>query len=628
MHINFIYKNNNFNFDIKNDVSIVYLKNLVNKIIKRDNSSFDLFYNNKILSEKGPSIFNIAKNETSIVIIISLKNTSKSKKTLNDSKLKLPVLTTSNKPSISQTESYVKNNANSNESDIFSESEIKDLKHCAKSLSRKNFDQFQKKYITINKVFEDLYKLKEGEIYKLMKNIENKILEFDDVLYKNYKNSSNKDNSQLILFEKNIIDFKDRQIQFLKKILNNFDSKESSFFSMGKINLDDFYLELSNYNKPNLYYRNNAANTIKKGKNPNLKLTLPNSKKLNTLPEININNSINISRDSNKSNEIVKENVEKIFENKKNKKTQKNPSQQSLTDYIKYKNNNINDIPIEKIEKKKENINEFKKENKNEYKKENKNEYKKENKNEYKKINKNEYKKENKNEYKKENKNDEFKKENKNEKISEKKNKYIFEQKNQNKNKNVYNKGYKKELKNENKNKYNNEIDDKYNKYNDESSDENNDELNSENKNKKKIQIVKLPLGEKNNNLNKDNNRSSHVSSNTLDNHHRNITPKKLKNETPDDRYKMDSFDKDKINALFDISENKNENTGNNSANNSKRESIDNLKKREDNTDSERRLKKGMTFVNPKIGYLVRMRERKTTHKLKKLGNNIYDFII
>ena len=614
MHINFIYKNNNFNFDIKNDVSIVYLKNLVNKIIKRDNSSFDLFYNNKILSEKGPSIFNIAKNETSIVIIISLKNTSKSKKTLNDSKLKLPVLTTSNKPSISQTESYVKNNANSNESDIFSESEIKDLKHCAKSLSRKNFDQFQKKYITINKVFEDLYKLKEGEIYKLMKNIENKILEFDDVLYKNYKNSSNKDNSQLILFEKNIIDFKDRQIQFLKKILNNFDSKESSFFSMGKINLDDFYLELSNYNKPNLYYRNNAANTIKKGKNPNLKLTLPNSKKLKTLPEININNSINISQDSNKSNEIVKENVEKIFENKKNKKTQKNPSQQSLTDYIKYKNNNINDIPIEKIEKKKENINEFKIENINEYKKENKNEFKKENKN---------------NEFKKENKNNEFKKENKNEKISEKKNIYIFEQKNQNKNKNVYNKGYKKELKNENKNKYNNEIDDKYNKYNDESSDENNDEINSENKNKKKIQIVKLPLGEKNNNLNKDNIRSSHVSSNTLDNHHRNITPKKSKNETPDDRYKMDSFDKDKINALFDISENKNENTGNNSANNSKRESIDNLRKKsEDNTDSERRLKKGMTFVNPKIGYLVRMRERKTTHKLKKLGNNIYDFII
>jgi hypothetical protein len=42
----------------------------------------------------------------------------------------------------------------------------------------------------------------------------------------------------------------------------------------------------------------------------------------------------------------------------------------------------------------------------------------------------------------------------------------------------------------------------------------------------------------------------------------------------------MDSFDKDKINALFDISENKNENTGNNSANNSKRESIDNLKKK------------------------------------------------
>ena len=51
MYINFIYKNNTFNFNIKKDVSITYLKNLVSKMIEKDKSSFDLFYNNKILSE-------------------------------------------------------------------------------------------------------------------------------------------------------------------------------------------------------------------------------------------------------------------------------------------------------------------------------------------------------------------------------------------------------------------------------------------------------------------------------------------------------------------------------------------------------------------------------------------------
>ena len=73
MLIYFIYKNNSFNFNIKNDVSIVSLKNLASKLIQKDKTSFDLFYNNKILSEKISSLFQLTKNETSIIIIISLK---------------------------------------------------------------------------------------------------------------------------------------------------------------------------------------------------------------------------------------------------------------------------------------------------------------------------------------------------------------------------------------------------------------------------------------------------------------------------------------------------------------------------------------------------------------------------
>ena len=50
MFINFIYKNNTFTFNVKKEVSITYLKNLASKMIQKDKESFDLFYNNTILS--------------------------------------------------------------------------------------------------------------------------------------------------------------------------------------------------------------------------------------------------------------------------------------------------------------------------------------------------------------------------------------------------------------------------------------------------------------------------------------------------------------------------------------------------------------------------------------------------
>ena len=66
MYIFFIYKNNTFNFNIKKDVSILYLKNLASKLINKDTSSFYLFYNNKILYKNNKSIFQIAKSEKNI----------------------------------------------------------------------------------------------------------------------------------------------------------------------------------------------------------------------------------------------------------------------------------------------------------------------------------------------------------------------------------------------------------------------------------------------------------------------------------------------------------------------------------------------------------------------------------
>ena len=249
MFIYFVYKNNSFNFNVKNDVSIIYLKNLVSKLIQKDKTSFDLFYNNQILSENNLSLLEISKNESSIIIIICLKKFSNPNK--NNIKMKLPLLTLPNKLNDNQIEDEKKNILNLNQSEISSDSHSKDVNPKSNIYSkRKNNNKIKKKkekYISINKVFEDVYISKDEEIISLMKNFGNKILEYDDTLYKKYKTSVDKNNSQLLIYEKNIINFLDKQIQFFKNLINYFDNTESSFYKYN-INLEEFYLELSNYN--------------------------------------------------------------------------------------------------------------------------------------------------------------------------------------------------------------------------------------------------------------------------------------------------------------------------------------------------------------------------------------------
>ena len=326
MLIYFIYKNNSFNFSIKNDVSIIYLKNLVSKMIQKDKTCFDLFYNNKILPENNSSLFQISKNESNMPIIISLKkniylNT-------NNNKIKLPLLTMSNKLTKNTIDIENKNKLNLNESQICSDSFFKEVNKNEKSYTKRikgdKKNQKKEEYISINKVFEDVYNSKDEEIISLMKSLGNKILEYDDVLYKKYKSSFDKDNSQLLLFEKNIINFKDKQIQFFKKLINYLDNPEISF-SKFKFNLEEFYTELSKY-----YNNKNSTelnNSFKKDKNifcKNLKLSTFNDKKLQNISVIkktedNLYNSNKVSEDSVYNDEIIKKRIDKIFDNNKKK---------------------------------------------------------------------------------------------------------------------------------------------------------------------------------------------------------------------------------------------------------------------------------------------------------------------
>ena len=367
MYVYFIFKNNTFNFDIKKDVSILYLKNLASKLINQDKSTFDLFYNNQLLSEESISLFQISKNETKIPIIISPKKKNNSKK--------LPILKLSNHNDLNNTErNDQKNNLFTNDSELFSDYSLKDQNNNTKSFIRLKTGLRSKQknsnsdYISINKVFEDVYRAKEEEIINLNKTLCKKLLEYDDIIYKKYKSSLDKDNNQLLEYEKNVIDFKNKQIEFLKKLINFFETTDSNVSNMGTINLEEFYLELSNYNNKNknIFIQNNF--NYNQGKNNTI-----NNKKIKYIslnkerfPKIqNIKNKEDdliqlnkISEDSTNNDDILKKKSEKILSNKKPKKLillqEKNRNESKGI-----KNNNTydkklvpdNDLKIENIKK-------------------------------------------------------------------------------------------------------------------------------------------------------------------------------------------------------------------------------------------------------------------------------------
>ena len=345
MKVFFVYKNNTFEFTIKKDVTIASLRNRVSKLIQKDESSFDLIYNNKILPENNSTLFQIAKNETNVPIIISLRDSDGNSKKSNsmDKSIKLPLLTEPIQINqIKEENDETGNNLklNLSESEIFSNSTTtKDFNQNSKD----NFSYYtqmkRKNYISRNKVFEDIYSKKDEIIINLLNNFKKRILEYDDVLYKNFKNKFEKNNKQLVLFEKNLLNFKDRQIQYLKRLINHFDKAEASFFSVGKINFEEFYLELSKYyssSGANTFVQNYSMkkeNNIINNNNNNIKIInygedrLPNISRIKNIKE-NLLKPIRLTEDlsDNEREEILEKKEElNLILNKSPKKKKINP---------------------------------------------------------------------------------------------------------------------------------------------------------------------------------------------------------------------------------------------------------------------------------------------------------------
>jgi hypothetical protein len=161
-----------------------------------------------------------------------------------------------------------------------------------------------------------------------MKNLSQKILEYNDNLYKKIKR--NKQASELSLFERNVIEFQDKQINFLKKLVNYFENKEKDFIS-GAIPLFDFYKELNKFDdkkdikninniqtennmdkelNTNNINDNNINSNMKRLSSISIKKIVRNEREENALPFLNNNKSIekkNLMSENNQNYDSISE---------------------------------------------------------------------------------------------------------------------------------------------------------------------------------------------------------------------------------------------------------------------------------------------------------------------------------
>ena len=599
MNIDLIYKNNSFNFDLRKDVSVRYLEDMASKLISKDKSSFDLLYNNNNLSEYNTSLLkDVTQNEGTIPIVISPKiNQIKSKiqKMLPKIKLTKNIRKTSN-------DNNEKNNIlilNNNDIETYHSLSDKSTKNILKyklNISANKKKEKEKKYKLKNEVFEEIYDKKESELLILMKCLSQKIKEYDDILYQKYKSDSK--NRELLLFEKNIIDFKNRQLQYIKKLINYFEEK---------FELNEFFRELKNCNNIKDGFRRNKKADQSKIYSITQVNEIETQSKNNELPLISCNENKPIKmlylsqnkRDKNIRNEIEKDQVNDKPVLKSEKKINKNLLDRNMTENL-YQNIEIQDKKIyktldEKIPQK----------NKSYFK----------------------------------NRSIGTTKDNTNQsesstfsKMQEKQN-YILNLNNP------------KKVKNENENDINKNLSD-------------NNEINEdniENNIKEKSKSRSNPINEIDNkniintNINKDDMKKDDVNDDKINhnifplNHRRRLSVESI------------NYDNKKLSCLLeDVNESSNiDNSSNSSFSGSSMESNSNNSKSKSNSisncnskDKEKvkshksgktmksmgnKKKKRMNYSNiknSKIGYMMKSKQRKVNQRVKKLGNNEYDFLI
>jgi len=363
MNINLVYEGKNYNFDIPNNVTIDYLKELSSKIFNSDKALLDLVYKNQKfqISDENTLIRDlIPKGEDNAILTVQInksENSPKKGEPIPLATLKSKKLESSDKKELKK----INESLNMEKSNIKAIKNIKLFKEKSetKSMDKKENksgkllknNKFSNRNIfmvnnskSINlinkdfdsKIFESTFIKKNKELLSLMKEFNSKIKEVYLSLYKKFKNagvnnininynnySSLSNNSsissnsnginnnyfyELTIYEKKLIDFEDKQIKYYRRLLELI---QKYYQNEDFLKLNEFFTNLFIFGINN--YKDNTSESIKliklkkllNNNNNNSSLGSSSSKNINkSLPPLNFKNNNSSSIFDKKNNSI------------------------------------------------------------------------------------------------------------------------------------------------------------------------------------------------------------------------------------------------------------------------------------------------------------------------------------
>lgn len=372
MNINLVYEGKNYNFDIPNNVTIDYLKELSSKIFNSDKALLDLVYKNQKfqINDDNTLIRDLIPNgENNAILTVKInksENSPKKGEPIPLATLKSKKLDSSEKKELKK----INESLNMEKSNIKAIKNIKLFKEKSENKSMDKKDTKSGKFLKNNKfgnrnifminnsksinlinrdfdakIFESTFFKKNKELLSLMKEFNSKIKEVYLSLYKKFKNagvnnininynnySSLSNNSsissnsnginnnyfyELTIYEKKLIDFEDKQIKYYRRLLELIQKYyQNEDFSK----LNEFFTNLFIFGINNI--KDNTSESIRliklkkllnNNNNNNSSLGNSSSKNINkSLPPLNFKNN-NSSFLFDKKNKSINMNNSNIY---------------------------------------------------------------------------------------------------------------------------------------------------------------------------------------------------------------------------------------------------------------------------------------------------------------------------
>ena len=334
MNINLLYKGKDYNFDIPNDATVDYIKELSSKLINLDKESVDLFFNNeKINKNYNKTLIEnlIPKGENSTMVTLEINNLNKihnkSLKSKEENPNDILLNKSNNLQKINDKIGHINNKIYENYDSFF-------------------IKKFELKYIKNNNILLSIMKEFFNKIKQIYLNIFHEYLislRNDDSTADINKSEFYQKNpylTELILFEKKINGFQVNQINYYLKLLEFIKKNDNKEIIL---KLNELYTKLLVYNcftdkesnkefinplkfkKKSIHKKNNSTINNLISKNAKKELPILNIKNNSSLYEENNNyNSLNNEkillkkeRNSNsieieKQQNSIKENIFKI----------------------------------------------------------------------------------------------------------------------------------------------------------------------------------------------------------------------------------------------------------------------------------------------------------------------------